>query len=212
MVRTTMEGTQTPGRRLRSERKQEAILDAAEALFVSEGYERTSVDAIATRATVSKRTVYDHFEDKRGLFLRVLERVDDVLVAAVRAAVEQEITEGRDLREALTAFASRLATQTFPSSVYVTYRRLSSPHEAGPRAAESVRDRPERLLEERFAQLAAGGQLRVPDPRRAVQHFTALTITLARDAADDEPAAAAGQSEIAAIIRDGVDAFLRAYR
>lgn len=208
----TIEATQVPRRQLRSERKRAAILDAAEALFVSEGYERTSVDAIAARATVSKRTVYDYFEDKQGLFLRVLERVHDALVAAVREAIEQEITEGRDLREALTAFASHVATETFPSSTYVTFRRLSSPRGAVPRAAEPVHDQPERLLEERFARLAAGGQLRVPDPRRAVQHFTALTIALALDATDDEPAAAAGQPEIAAIISDGVDAFLRAYR
>ncbi|MFI9450029.1 hypothetical protein [Amycolatopsis sp. NPDC052450] len=40
----------------------------------------------------------------------------------------------------------------------------------------------ERLLEERFARVAAARALRVPDPRRATQHFTALTILLASEA------------------------------
>ena len=61
MARSTV---QTPGRRQRSESKQTAILDAAERLFVADGYELTSVDAIAAAAGVSKRTVYDHFGDK----------------------------------------------------------------------------------------------------------------------------------------------------
>ncbi|WP_328372116.1 TetR/AcrR family transcriptional regulator C-terminal domain-containing protein [Streptomyces sp. NBC_00445] len=64
------------------------------------------------------------------------------------------------------------------------------------------------MLEERFTQLAADGEIRTADPRRAVQHSTALTVDALRD--DGEESAAA-ESEILAIIADGVDAFLRAY-
>ncbi|MPY53409.1 TetR/AcrR family transcriptional regulator [Streptomyces acidicola] len=209
---TTRASVQTPGRRQRSENKRAAILSAAEALFVSEGYELTSVDAIATRAGVSKRTLYDHFGDKQTLFQVVLTRVTDTLAATVRTAIEQELTEGRDLREGLMAFASRVATEAFPSSEYVTFRRLTSQDRSAPRLPEAVRERPERMLEERFAQLAANGEIRTADPRRAAQHFTALTVLLAVDALRDEPAGAVEESEILAIITDGVDAFLRAYR
>ncbi|MFE3144412.1 TetR/AcrR family transcriptional regulator C-terminal domain-containing protein [Streptomyces scopuliridis] len=131
----------------------------------------------------------------------------------MRAAIEQELTEGRDLREALTAFASRVVTEAFPSSDYVTFRRLSARGRSAPRLPEAVRERPERMLEERFAQLATDGRIRTADPRRAVQHFTALTFLLAVDALDeDDPESAAEESEILAIITDGVDTFLRAYR
>ncbi|MEO3854789.1 TetR/AcrR family transcriptional regulator [Acrocarpospora sp. B8E8] len=200
---------QTPGRRLRSEGKRAAILDAAEALFITEGYERASVDAIAARAQVSKRTVYDHFGEKGTIFLRVLERVNDALVSAVRAAIDQELTPGRDLSDALTAFGRRVVTQTFPSSDYVTFRRLTSQQRSVPQLAETARDRPERMLEERFAVLAADGEIRAADPRLAARHFTALTIGLALDALEG---AGAEEPEILAIIADGVDAFLRAYR
>ncbi|GGZ90690.1 TetR/AcrR family transcriptional regulator [Streptomyces bluensis] len=209
---TTRASVQTPGRRQRSENKRAAILNAAAALFVSEGYELTSVDAIASRAGVSKRTLYDHFGDKQTLFQIVLTRVTDALAATVRTAIEQELAEGRDLREALMAFASRVATEAFPSSDYVTFRRLTSQERSAPRLPETVRERPERMLEERFAQLAANGEIRTADPRRAAQHFTALTVLLAVDALRDEPAGAVEESEILAIIADGVDAFLRAYR
>ncbi|MEU6610160.1 TetR/AcrR family transcriptional regulator [Streptomyces shenzhenensis] len=203
---------QTPGRRRRSEGKKAAVLDAAEALFLAEGYERTSVDAIAARAQVSKRTVYDHFGEKAAIFLCVVERVNDALVSAVRAAIDEELTPGRDLRDALTAFGRRVVTQTFPSSDYMTFRRLTSQQWSAPRLAEAVRDQPERMLEERFAVLAADGEIRTADPVVAARHFTALTIGLALDALDDRRAAEAEEPEILTIVTDGVDAFLRAYR
>lgn len=209
---TVRAAAQTPGRQRRSEGKRTAILDAAEALFVSEGYELTGVDAIAARAGVSKRTVYDHFGDKRTVFQSVLARVNDALAATVRAAIDEELAEGRDLRDALTAFALRVTTETFPSSAYVTFRRLTAQDRSAPRLPEAASEHPERMLEERFAKLTADGEIQAADPRRAAQHFTALTMLLALDAFKDDPATAVGEPEVRAIITDGVDAFLRAYR
>lgn len=41
--------------------------------FRASGYEATSMDRIAARAGVSKRTVYNHFASKEVLFTRILE-------------------------------------------------------------------------------------------------------------------------------------------
>ncbi|MFB4292782.1 TetR/AcrR family transcriptional regulator [Nonomuraea sp. ATR24] len=200
---------QTPGRRRRSEGKKAAILDAAEDLFIAEGYERTSVDAIAARAQVSKRTVYDHFGEKGTIFLRVLERVNDTLADTVRAAIDEELSPGRDLRDALTAFGRRIVTQTFPSPAYLTFRRLTSQRWSIPQLAEAERDRPDLMLEERFAALADQGKIRAANPRLMARHYTALTLSLALEALETRKDAEV--EEILAIIVDGVDAFLRAY-
>ena len=48
--------------------KRGAILQSAGCLFLEQGFERTTVEAIAARAGVSKLTVYSHFEGKVGLF------------------------------------------------------------------------------------------------------------------------------------------------
>ncbi|MTD53359.1 TetR/AcrR family transcriptional regulator [Amycolatopsis pithecellobii] len=205
-----MAKAQTPGRRQRSENKQAAILDAAELLFVRDGYELTSVDAIAAEAKVSKRTVYDHFGDKRTLFEGVLTRVADALTTTVHTAIDEELTAGRDLREGLTAFAMRVVTTAFPSSDYVAFQRLTSQGRAAPVLPRAVHDQPEDLLEKRFTELAAGGEIQAPDAARATKHFTALTVLLALEELRTEPARAA--TEIPGIIADGVDAFLRAYR
>src|ERR1700722_17259403 len=59
------------------QRKHDAIGAAALTLFARDGYERTSVDAIAAEAGVSKRTVYSHYGDKETLFLLVLRETYD---------------------------------------------------------------------------------------------------------------------------------------
>ncbi|PRY59854.1 TetR/AcrR family transcriptional regulator [Glycomyces artemisiae] len=207
---TTLRATdQTPGRRRQSEAKRAAVLDAAEALFVAEGYEVASVDAIAARAGVSKRTVYDHFGDKQHLFAAVLDRSGETLIATIRAAIDEELTADRDVREALLAFARRIATETFPMSAYAVFRRLNAQAPLALPSGKTWREEREAMLEERFARFADDGELRITDPHRAVQHFVALTLRLALDAIDQ---GADDTAEVLAIITDGVDAFLRAYR
>ena len=51
-----------------ADRKRLAILSAAKKIFLSQGFNAASMDAIASLADVSKRTVYDHFGDKVTLF------------------------------------------------------------------------------------------------------------------------------------------------
>lgn len=64
-----------PSRRKdRSRLKRRQIIDAAGDLFLGTGYGTTSVDAIAAKAGVSKRTVYAHFDSKEALFIAVMDR------------------------------------------------------------------------------------------------------------------------------------------
>ena len=48
--------------------KRDAIVAAATELFLEHGFGDVSMDAIAAKAAVSKRTVYSHFENKAHLF------------------------------------------------------------------------------------------------------------------------------------------------
>lgn len=53
--------------------KREQIVEAACRLFLENGYELTSMDAVAAEANVSKRTVYSHFQSKELLFTDIME-------------------------------------------------------------------------------------------------------------------------------------------
>lgn len=55
-----------------TDRKREAILQAAIQEFRLHGFETTSMDKIAATAAVSKRTVYNHFPSKDDLFAAIL--------------------------------------------------------------------------------------------------------------------------------------------
>lgn len=68
-------------RKTKEEAKQtrEAILDAAEILFIRQGVSRTSLQQIAQFAQVTRGAVYWHFDDKLSLFQALLDRAVEPL-------------------------------------------------------------------------------------------------------------------------------------
>lgn len=73
--------------RLPRKKRREQLLNAAQDLFVSEGYHAAAMDAIAERAGVSKPVLYQHFPSKLELYLALLDRSSDALVRAVAEAL-----------------------------------------------------------------------------------------------------------------------------
>lgn len=74
-----------------TDRKREAIIQAAIAEFRANGFDITSMDKIAATAGVSKRTVYNHFPSKEELFAEILNQL------WARATAEQEMSYRPDL-------------------------------------------------------------------------------------------------------------------
>ena len=62
-----------------AERLRQTIIDVATTMFLSLGYGATSIDAIALKARISKRTFYHRFRDKAELFAAVVHDVVDRL-------------------------------------------------------------------------------------------------------------------------------------
>jgi TetR/AcrR family transcriptional regulator, mexJK operon transcriptional repressor len=58
---------------------QEKILDVATSLFLAAGYGETTIERVAERARISKRTFYHRFPDKAALFSAVVHRIVDRL-------------------------------------------------------------------------------------------------------------------------------------
>src|ERR1700687_1667050 len=59
--------------RLRTTETQARLLNAAEEVFVRDGYESAQLDEIAATAGRSKGAVYTHFKSKEDLFLALFE-------------------------------------------------------------------------------------------------------------------------------------------
>ncbi|WAJ72132.1 TetR/AcrR family transcriptional regulator [Catenovulum adriaticum] len=85
----------------RSAVKQQAILAAAITEFKSNGFENTSMDQIALAASVSKRTVYNHFPSKELLFDAMLEK----MISLFNSAVFVEYQDDKPISDQLTDIA-----------------------------------------------------------------------------------------------------------
>ncbi len=70
-----MDASDTPLRL--TDRKRAAVIAAAIEEFLAAGFDATSMDRIAARASVSKRTVYNHFPSKEALFAAILRQLWD---------------------------------------------------------------------------------------------------------------------------------------
>ena len=55
-----------------SVRKHQAILEAAEQIFLRDGYLGANMDELAALSQVSKQTVYNHFGSKEALFIELV--------------------------------------------------------------------------------------------------------------------------------------------
>jgi TetR/AcrR family transcriptional regulator of autoinduction and epiphytic fitness len=75
-------------------------LDAAISLFSELGFDNTSMDNIAMRAQVSKRTVYNHFPSKDQLFEEIVKQLKEDASEAVLLTYAANV----DLKHQLVAF------------------------------------------------------------------------------------------------------------
>ncbi|MET0992361.1 MAG: TetR/AcrR family transcriptional regulator [Lacisediminihabitans sp.] len=187
--------------------KRAAILDAARELFLADGFDRTSVDAIAAHAGVSKRTVYDYFGDKQTLLREVVMSAGAALMGSVQAAIDEHLGQFAELDAALVAFAESVVGTTMDSPDYAALIRLVTAEAAQlTDLIASFGDEPEDALARRFAELDAEGVLIAPKPRLAADHFVALTFQFSTGGSLGARPLHSRQH-----IEDGVAAFLRAY-
>lgn len=200
-----------------STQKRAAILTAARELFLADGFDRTSVDAVAARAGVSKRTVYDYFGDKRTLLQSVVDGVGQSLITTIRRILDDtladptEAADAADLEDVLVTFSMRIATDMLGSAEYATLQRLVRAQSGlGEGGENSMADAPDEALAERFAAFAEAGLLDVPDPRLAADQFIALTFSVALNRFGS--ANAAEDDRVRPLLVEGVRTFLRAYR
>jgi AcrR family transcriptional regulator len=195
--------------------KRAAIESAALALFLRGGFARTSVDAVARDAGVSKRTVYDYYGDKRSLFLDVVAPAQAGHEARFRDLLDETLpADTPDLEAALRTFGCAFASgvaQSPERSAMVRLIVAEAGHfpdllarwrEAGPQ---------QQMLAERLAHFAARGLLEVLDPVEAAAYLGVLVTARAnsRTLYGTVPIPA---DELATLVAGGVRVFLRAYR
>lgn len=103
----------SPARRRQAEQTRERILAAARELFRSAGYAATTMDAIASSAQVSAKTVEAAFGSKRGVLAAL---VDPLASAGPPRDLVNQLREARDPRERLRLVAE-LSRRAYEASL-----------------------------------------------------------------------------------------------
>ncbi|CAM2157038.1 TetR/AcrR family transcriptional regulator, regulator of autoinduction and epiphytic fitness [Pararobbsia alpina] len=167
-----MSSTLTPPPRL-TDKKRSAILDAATAEFLASGYDATSMDRIAERASVSKRTVYNHFPSKEALFAAIMLALWDESEGDHALGYRSDTPLEPQLLDLLERKLHLLNSESFLSLARVAIAAgIHSPDRAREMVARLGQREEDLTTWVRAA--AADGRLRTPDPAFAAQQLQAL--------------------------------------
>jgi TetR/AcrR family transcriptional regulator, mexJK operon transcriptional repressor len=140
------------------------ILEAATELFLTEGYGATSIEAVASRAGVAKRTFYHRFDDKAALFAAVVHRI----IEQIRPPASVPLLEGGTLQEILQRLGGLILHAALTPRAIALHRLVTAESQRFPNLIRAVH-------EEGWAQEAATliGDLLVrllPDQNMSVNH------------------------------------------
>lgn len=168
--------SQDSGLRPSSIRKRDAILGAALARFLEVGFERTSMDEIASASGVAKQTIYSRFGSKEDLFLAVIAHATDEAFTAVDVVAGDE----HDLDAWLHGCAERLANAVLDPDIIRLRRLVIAESERFPAIAATFLQgglgRTVTALAERIADFQASGALRAGNPVAIAARFNWLVL------------------------------------
>lgn len=140
---------------------------------MADGYS-ISMDALAEAVPVSKRTLYNHFKDKKALFTAVVQ----MRCKSVFEALEDTLGQGLDVKDTLTQIGERfLAVVSDPDAIRCYRVMLSEAGqfpELGKLFYETGPKRSSALLSEYFRKLHTQRQYHIPEPELAADIFLGM--------------------------------------
>ncbi|HWW68632.1 MAG TPA: TetR/AcrR family transcriptional regulator [Duganella sp.] len=161
-----------------TDRKRQAIVDAAIAEFRASGFESTSMDKIAATAGVSKRTVYNHFPSKDELFAQILHQLWCSVSALTDAPYLRDVPLRQQLLDILWKKMGMLQDAYFLDLARVAIAESIHSPERGQEMVARLSAKEEAVtLWLRAAQ--ADGRLREADPALASQMLQGQLKTFA---------------------------------
>ena len=155
--------------------KRVAILNAATAAFCELGYESASMDRIAEVASVSKRTVYNHYASKEILFRAVVSG----LIEETHALKQIPWNPDRELAVQLREFAEAKVRVAADSSLAALLRVVIGVLVRQPELAQEVMSRAKEGDDALAVWLRAAdqaGRMDVPKPAAAADLFWSMIL------------------------------------
>ena len=110
------------------------IVDAATELFFTLGYGATTIEAVAQRARISKRTFYHRFENKSALFTAVVHRT----IEGLRPPADVPLLHGASLAEILRGLAELILRAALSPPAIALHRLIVAESRRFPKLAAVV--------------------------------------------------------------------------
>lgn len=163
-----------------SKRKHQAILAAAEQVFLRDGYIGANMDDLAALSQVSKQTVYKHFGSKEALFVELVGNMTTLAGNEVHHEVPDPATI-EELSAFLAEYAERQLTAVLTPRILQLRRLVIGEVARFPELGEVLwNSGPRRAMTSmaaRFGRLAAVGLLRVDETESAASVFNWLVMS-----------------------------------
>jgi AcrR family transcriptional regulator len=158
------------------EKLNEGILAAAGELFLQHGFDGTSMDAIAAKARISKRTLYARHADKSALFNTVMYD----LLGRYLVPVESIGYAASDLRSALLAVGRDMVTGVLRPEFLAVYRLVAFEAQRRPEFGRWINDTRRRPALHVIAGILQRhkDELRLSDFETMAELFMSLTVDL----------------------------------
>jgi AcrR family transcriptional regulator len=103
------------------------LVQGLAAAIEDKGYAHATISDIVRHARVSKRTFYEHFEDKEACFLALFAAVSERWLGVIDDAASRELPWKERIRAAAHAYLSELAKQPALTATYLMEIRLAGP-------------------------------------------------------------------------------------
>ncbi|MDR3450837.1 MAG: TetR/AcrR family transcriptional regulator [Alphaproteobacteria bacterium] len=195
--------------REQAEKLQDKILDAATALFFAHGYGGTSIEAVAARARITKRTLYVRFANKQELFRGVVRRIVEHVTPP--AANVEQLFSGASIDETLRRVAQAILQASLSAESLALHRIIIAEATRFPELAMVLHQQKSR--QEAITRIAGllTRNFALSDPAFAAEQFLFLVV-----AAPQRRALGLGTpftpAELAAWSDKAVDLFLNGCR
>ncbi|MBO9737710.1 TetR/AcrR family transcriptional regulator [Xanthomonas axonopodis pv. begoniae] len=192
--------------------KRGAILAAARALFQQHGFDRTSMDAIAERAVVSKATVYAHFASKEVLFRTTLEALAHASPNRWNALLDLQGPLQQRLAAVADAVLRVSASGMLDDAAYALVRPPLLPSQMREEMWTLCFERYDSMMRTLLAREVQRGALVIDNLPDASGHFFGLMTGRPANAAMRDDALGTHSLQLDAYVGGAVALFLRAYR
>jgi AcrR family transcriptional regulator len=154
------------------------LLDVATELLLVQGYGSTSIEAIVSRAGVSKRTFYHRFEDKQALMAAVVARLVDQL----RPPPGVPLVEGGSLDVVLRNLGGLILHAALTPKALALHRLIVAEAQRFPELAQAVAQSGGRreavgLIVQVLQRYGAAGTLDAAQLAFAAQQFLQMVVS-----------------------------------